>query len=192
MLPAAAFTETSGSYVNAEGVMQSFRGVTNPAGEARPAWKILRVLGNLLELDGFDYLSSEQVRDELRERCAGIEFDNAISDAAQVSLPAAGSTLMRAADVPIYATDALVRRAASLQKTRDALGPGVSLNPADAQRLELDEDSASVKVTQGDASVVMKLIIDEGVPAGSAWIPMAVAGSELLGDPFGEVIIEKV
>ena len=137
-------------------------------------------------------MSSEQVRDELRERCADIEFDNAISDAAQVNLPADGGALMRAADVPIYATDALVRRAGSLQKTRDAIGLSVSLNPADARRLELDEDAASVKVTQGDSSVVMKLVVDDGVPAGSAWIPMAVAGSELLGDPFGEVIVEKV
>ena len=66
MLPAAAFTETSGTFVNAEGAMQSFKGANPPPGEARPGWKILRVLGNLLNLDGFDYLSSEQVRDELR------------------------------------------------------------------------------------------------------------------------------
>ncbi|UCB55306.1 MAG: molybdopterin-dependent oxidoreductase, partial [Thiotrichales bacterium] len=192
MLPAAAFTETSGTFVNAEGVMQSFKGANNPAGEARPAWKILRVLGNLLKLDGFDYIASDQVRDELRSGCEGIELDNSIDDATLVNLPAKNDALMRAADVPIYATDALVRRAASLQKTRDAVGLAVSLNPADAQRLGLDEDITSVNVKQGDAGAVLKLNIDEGVPAGTAWIPMAVSGSELLGDPFGEVLIEKV
>ena len=191
MLPAAAFTETSGNYVNAEGVMQSFKGANNPAGEARPGWKILRVLGNLLKLDGFDYLSSDQVRDELRNGCENIELDNSISDVPQVTLPATAASLMRAADVPIYAVDALVRRAPSLQKTHDAVALAVSINPADAKRLDLDDELASVRVKQEESSAILKLIIDEGVPAGSAWIPMAVKGSELLGDPFGEVVIEK-
>jgi len=191
MLPAAAFTETSGNYVNAEGLMQSFKGANNPAGEARPGWKILRVLGNLLKLDGFDYLSSDQVRDELRNGCKNIELDNSISDVPQVTPPATAASLMRAADVPIYAVDALVRRAPSLQKTHDAVALAVSINPADAKRLDLDDELTSVRVKQGESSAILKLIIDEGVPAGSAWIPMAVKGSELLGDPFGEVVIEK-
>ncbi|NNL07253.1 MAG: NADH-quinone oxidoreductase subunit G, partial [Gammaproteobacteria bacterium] len=106
MLPAAAFTETSGTTVNAEGVMQSFKGANKAAAEARPGWKILRVLGNLLKLDGFDYVSSDQVRDELRSRCEDIELDNTVNDAPTVKLPKVGSGLMRAADVPIYAVDA--------------------------------------------------------------------------------------
>lgn len=191
MLPAAAFTETSGTCVNAEGLMQSFKGANNPAGEARPGWKILRVLGNLLKLEGFDYVSSDQVRDELRGRCESLELDNSISGIAQVTLPATGGSFMRAADVPIYAADALVRRASSLQKTHDAIALAVSMNPADAARLDLDDEITSVSVKQGEGSAILRLIIDEKVPAGSAWIPMAVKGSELLGDPFGEVVIEK-
>ncbi len=191
MLPAAAFTESSGTYVNAEGIMQSFKGANNPAGESRPGWKILRVLGNLLKLDGFDYVSSDQVRDELRGSCENIELDNSIHGVPRVTLSASGGSIMRAADVPIYATDALVRRAPSLQKTHDAVALTVSINPADAARLGLDNEITSVRVKQGDASAILKLIIDESVPAGSAWIPMAVKGSELLGDPFGEVVIEK-
>ena len=192
MLPAAAFTETSGTYVNVEGVMQSFKGANSPAGEARPAWKILRVLGNLLKLDGFDYLSSEQVRDELRSSCENIELDNGITSAPQVTLSATGDRLMRAADVPVYAADALVRRASSLQKTHDAVDLAVSINPADAARLELDDEITSVSVKQGEGVAILKVIIDDSVPAGSVWIPMAVKGSELLGDPFGEVVVEKV
>jgi NADH-quinone oxidoreductase subunit G len=192
MLPAAAFTETSGTFVNAEGIMQSFKGANNPAGEARPGWKILRVLGNLLKLDGFDYLSSDQVRDELRGICESIELDNSLTAAPLVALPAAGDSLMRAADVPIYATDALVRRASSLQNTHDAVALAVSMHPADAKRLGLDDETASVNVKQGECSAILRLIIDEGVPAGSVWIPMAVKGSEQLGDPFGKVVIEKV
>ena len=62
LLPTAPFTETSGTFVNAEGRAQSFVGVVKPLGETRPGWKILRVLGNLLALDGFEYESSEQVK----------------------------------------------------------------------------------------------------------------------------------
>lgn len=68
LLPVAPFTETSGSYVNAEGRLQSFAGVCRPLGETRPGWKVLRVLGNTLALAGFDYESSEQVRDRLSLR----------------------------------------------------------------------------------------------------------------------------
>ena len=192
MLPAAAFTETSGTLVNAEGIMQSFKGANNPAGETRPGWKILRVLGNLLKLEGFDYISSDQVRDELRNVCESIELDNSVSGVPQVTLSTSGGSLMRAADVPIYAVDTLVRRASSLQKTHDGVALTVSMNSVDAKRLELDDDITSVSVKQGEGSAILKLIIDDSVPAGSAWIPMAVKGSELLGDPFGEVLVEKV
>ena len=192
MLPAAAFAETSGTYANVEGRWQSFKGANNPLGEARPAWKILRVLGNLLKLDGFEHMSSEDVRDELRSKCEAIELDNTVIDAPAVSLANADDTLKRAADVPIYAVDALVRHAPSLQQTQDAVDLAVSINPADANRLELDEDATSVNVKQGDASAILKLIIDDSVPQGSVWIPMAVKGSELLGNPFGDVVIEKV
>jgi NADH-quinone oxidoreductase subunit G len=193
ILPAAAFSETSGTFVNAEGVMQSFNGANQPPGDARPGWKILRVLANLLQLDGFDYVSSEQVRDELRSVCEQLELDNTISDAPVVSVPASNGALMRAGEVPIYATDALVRRAASLQQTHDVVDFAVTLNPADAQRLGLDdEEVTSVAIKQGETSATLRLIVDESVPVGSAWIPLAVNGSERLGDPFGEVLIEKV
>jgi NADH-quinone oxidoreductase subunit G len=65
LLPIAPFTETSGTFVNAEGRAQSFNGTVKPAGDARPGWKVLRVLGNLLELENFDYETSEAIRDEL-------------------------------------------------------------------------------------------------------------------------------
>jgi NADH-quinone oxidoreductase subunit G len=190
LLPAAAFTETSGSYVNAEGLMQSFGGANAPTGEARPAWKILRVLANLLELPGFDYMSSEQVRDEMRGLCETIDLDNTVSGAIEIGIAEASSGLHRASDVPIYAGDMLVRRAAALQQTADAVALSVSINPADASALELiDIDSVIVK--QGEASAQLPLIVDAAVPAGCAWIPLGVRGSERLGGPFGEVTLER-
>jgi NADH-quinone oxidoreductase subunit G len=114
MLPAAAFGETSGSYVNLEGRWQSFAGAARPLGQARPAWKILRVLGNTLGAAGFDFQSSEDVRNELHaivERAPKAAVDGAHRPA---GLPV-GGTLSEPA---IYRSDALVRRAASLQRTR--------------------------------------------------------------------------
>jgi len=190
LLPAAAFTETAGSYVNAEGLMQSFGGAVAPKGQARPAWKILRVLANLLDLPGFDYLSSEQVRDELRGLCEHIDLDNSLAGDAVIDSAEAAGGLHRAADVPIYAGDMLVRRAAALQQTDDAVGLGVGINPADLGALALDGID-SVIVKQGEASAQLPLIVDAAVPAGCAWIPLGLRGSELLGDPFGEVTLEK-
>ncbi len=66
MLPIGTFAETSGTYVNLEGTWQSFPGAVAPQGEARPGWKVLRVLGNMLHVPGFDYVSSEDVLKELR------------------------------------------------------------------------------------------------------------------------------
>jgi len=112
LLPMGTFAETSGTFVNLEGRWQSFSGCIRPLGEARPGWKVLRVLGNLLGLEGFDYDASDQVRDELR----GL--------APQAPVPAAARELSGAADgavidLPPYAVDAIVRRAPALQQTRD-------------------------------------------------------------------------
>ena len=65
LLPIAPFTETSGTFINTEGRVQSFNGVVAPLADTRPAWKVLRVLGNMLELDGFDYDTPEQVRADI-------------------------------------------------------------------------------------------------------------------------------
>ena len=118
MLPIGTFAETSGTFVNAEGRWQSFGGIANPVGEARPGWKVLRVLGNLLEAGGFDYETSEEVRDELHEALGEVSFDNAYAGKAALAKPnGAGEA---AADVPMYAVDGLVRRAHALQQTPEA------------------------------------------------------------------------
>ncbi len=116
ILPSAVFAETSGTWVNVEGRWQSVAGVTKPAGSARPAWKILRVLGNLLGLTGFDYASSEDVRDELRRELEA-------SKAGVTSGPGFAPGRLAAMDVTretaIYAVDAIVRRSGPLQATAD-------------------------------------------------------------------------
>ena len=124
LLPIGTFAETSGTYVNLEGIWQSQTGAAQPVGECRPGWKVLRVLGNLLDLGGFDYASSEAVRDELRGLCA-----DDIAPPAHVYAgthrvaqgPGAGTAAV--VNLGIYQTDALVRRAPSLQKTRAGRTP---------------------------------------------------------------------
>lgn len=112
LLPAATFAETAGTFVNIEGRWQSFKGAVKPAQDTRPAWKILRVMGNTMNLPAFDYLSAEEVAAEVKLETQGLKVEKAsgLPDQLLVStvneLPAA---------VHMYRTDALVRRAKALQ-----------------------------------------------------------------------------
>jgi NADH-quinone oxidoreductase subunit G len=125
VLPIGTFAESAGTYVNLEGCWQSWAGAIAPLGEARPGWKVLRVLGNLLGLNGFDYVSSEEVRDAAAaacKRCIEAPFASAGSEAAAVAgtAPVAASTSVvdgAWASVPIYRIDALVRRSTALART---------------------------------------------------------------------------
>jgi len=117
LLPIGTFAETSGTYVNLEGQWQSFAGAAQPVGEARPGWKLLRVLGNLLGLNGFAEQSSEEVRDALRLL---VEKTAAPVIAGSTPVVAASATGATVADVPLYQGDSIVRRATSLQRTREA------------------------------------------------------------------------
>ena len=119
LLPIGTFAETSGTYVNVAGTWQSFAGVANPVGESRPAWKVLRVLGNLVDAPDFDYVSSEQVRDELREALGEIKPDNSLGTT-PVAKPNGADAPEEDIDVPLYSVDALVRRANALQRTPEA------------------------------------------------------------------------
>jgi NADH-quinone oxidoreductase subunit G len=191
LLPAASFMETSGTYVNAEGFWQGFNAVLEAKGGARPAWKILRVLGNLTGLDGFDYISSEDVKKEVRSVCEAIELSNAIEAPGSVEAGAPSAQMYRCCDVPMYATDAIVRRSDSLQKTLDGQRLCVRLNTAEANRLGVAAASA-VTVKQGEDFATLSLVIDDTIPDACAWIPSAVEGNEILGAAFQEVSVEGV
>ncbi len=125
LLPAGTFAETSGTYVNLEGLWQSQAGAAQPVGEARPGWKVLRVLGNLLDLEKFDYLSSEQIRAELVAQC-GASTAYAAPSYSGTHHVAPGAAAGKVTDLPMYQIDALVRRAASLQETLEGRTSAVS------------------------------------------------------------------
>lgn len=191
LLPTALFVESSGSYVNAAGTLQSFTGAITPAGATRPAWKVLRVLGNLLEVPGFDYVSSEEVLAEIKTAIADVVPDNRTTDSAMFEPQAVAAGLQRIGDVPIYALDPLVRHAASLQQTHDAIPAGIYLNSDEAGRLDLSPGEVAVAVQDGNRAQ-LPVFIDPNVPDGCVRIPAALAGTEMLGAQFGEVTLEKV
>jgi NADH-quinone oxidoreductase subunit G len=120
LLPIGTFAESAGTYVNCEGSWQSFNGIANPVGEARPGWKVLRVLGNLLDADNFDYQTSEEVRDELAESLGDIQPDNQYAGKKSISKVNGADDPAARIDIPIYDTDAIVRRAIALQLTPEA------------------------------------------------------------------------
>ena len=192
MLPVSPFTETSGTFVNTEGRVQSFNGVTKPRGDARPAWKLLRVLGNVLNLDGFSYATSEEVRDEVLGK--GVEFAAGLSNeltGVSVSAPAATANgLQRIADVPINFADPMARRSPALQQTADAVAPTARMNEETLAQLGL-ADKAQVRVRQGSGEAVLAAKLDNGVPAGCVRVAAAHSSTVALGDMFGSISVER-
>ncbi|WP_456445610.1 molybdopterin-dependent oxidoreductase, partial [Thiolapillus sp.] len=190
VLPIAAFLETAGSLVNIQGDIQSFNGTARPVGEARPAWKVLRVLGNLADIEGFDYESVTDVLDEVMKVLTDVHPDNQMPQADAPEARLADSDLQRIGGTPLYHTDMLVRRAQALQHTPDAWKACLLVNPELAQALGL-EDGDSVVLRQDAGELTLPLGVDERVPGNCVWMPTGVPGSELLGKGFGAVSLEK-
>jgi NADH-quinone oxidoreductase subunit G len=173
--------------------MQSFNGVVKPLGEARPAWKVLRVLGNLMSLPGFDYESTEAIREETcRPEAVAGRLDNRLDGITLKLDPHSASDpeLQRIADVPIYFGDPIVRRAASLQRTRDALPPRAWVGPALAQKLGV-QAGERVRVRQGEGEAIVEVGIDERLPAGCVRLAAAHRHTAALGPMFGPVSVER-
>jgi NADH-quinone oxidoreductase subunit G len=191
ILPVVPFSETSGTFVNCEGRMQSFNAVVKPLGEARPAWKVLRVLGNLMSLPGFDHESTEAVRDEAckADAVAG-RLDNRVNAIALKLEAAPQDGLERIADVPIYAGDPIVRRAGSLQRTRDALPPRAWLAPALAARLGV-KAGERVRARQGEGVALVEVAIDERLPEGCVRLAASHRHTAGLGPMFGAISLER-
>lgn len=193
LLPIAPFTETSGTYVNTEGRIQSFNGVVSPLGEARPAWKILRVLANLLALEKFDYETPEEIRAEIFPD--GIEINPYLNNAlrsADVEIKAIEEQgMQRIGEVPIYQADPVVRRAESLQATQDAVPPKAWMATDMLESLGIAAGSW-VSIKQGEESVQLEAACDEKLPANCVRIAGAHPTTTALGGLFGEIWVEKL
>jgi len=188
MLPIAPFTETSGTFVNAEGRVQSFKGVAAPYGDTRPAWKVLRVLGNLFELQGFDYETSESVRDTVMVGGLDGRLSNEIS--ARPGLAAHRDGLQRVADVPIYRSDALVRRSAPLQATSASQPPKARMSADTLAGLGLQAgDPLRIGGEQGQ--ILLMAQEDEAVASGCVRIAAAFPETLALGSGFSQLTVER-
>jgi len=190
ILPLSAFTETSGTFVNAEGFWQSFKGAVSPTGESRPGWKILRVLANLMNVDGFDYLSSEDVRNEVKEQCRELQLDNNCSVDAPFAQVSKTSGLQRVGDVPLYAADSLVRRSTPLQLTKDADQNHAAINAALAEKLNIAEGEL-VSITQAGHSELIEVRIDNAIADDCVWLPAAEELSVQMGNTYSSIELEK-
>ncbi|MFC3338231.1 NADH-quinone oxidoreductase subunit NuoG [Paracandidimonas soli] len=189
MLPIAPFTETSGTFVNAEGRVQSFKGTAAPMGEARPGWKVLRVLGNLFQLTGFDEESSETVRDTVLSGDIAARLSNGIKGA--VGLTPVQEGVERVTDVPIYRTDAIVRRAGPLQETPASLPPVVRASSALLAQLGV-QSGDMVRVRSAQGAVELPVQQDDTVAAGTARIAAGFAQTAPLGSAFGQLTLERI
>jgi len=189
LLPMAPYSETSGTFVNAAGTWQRFSANCAPLGETRPGWKVLRVLGNLLDINGYEYLSSEEVRAEVERDSRNMSNDNQVGWTCPEKL-ANSDELVRIADVSIYATDNIVRRAESLQKTIHTATETIAMNAATANKLNV-ADALRIVVGQDDDEVSGELELDERIPDNCVMVNSATDLSSGLGAPYQAVTVTK-
>lgn len=191
ILPITPFTETSGSFVNTEGRLQSFSAVAAAKGQARPGWKVLRVLANVLELSGFDQQDSEAVRTEVVGTAESIKARLVIRIPIVPPIQKDSVDMQRVADVPIYFSDPIVRRAVSLQRTKDAAVPKVRVCAITASECGVVEgDRVRIKQANGVAELVLQ--VDERVPPKCAWVSAGHAATATLGALSGPLSLERI
>jgi NADH-quinone oxidoreductase subunit G len=192
VLPIVPFTETAGTFVSTEGRVQSFGACVLPAGEARPAWKVLRVLGTLLGRAEMAFETIEEVR---RACLAGRDVAALLSNRLEAEDAPAGAPavagLQRVADVPIYWADPLVRRAPSLQKTRDARAPRAWMNAGLLKKLEISEGQ-QVRVAQGEGEARLTAALDDRLPDDCVRVAAAHPSTAALGPMFGAVQVAGI
>jgi NADH-quinone oxidoreductase subunit G len=193
LLPIAPFTETSGTFINTEGRVQSFNGVVAPLADTRPAWKVLRVLGNMLELDGFDYDTPEQVRADILPAGSNVSarLNNNLRDFVASDIEPARNGVQRIGEVPIYQADLIVRRAESLQRTRDAAAP-LAWMPGDLMDKLGIRAGDNVRLKQGEGEVQLPAARDDKLPANCVRVAGAHPVTAALGEMFGEIVVERL
>lgn len=187
ILPMAPYAETSGTYINVDNTWQTVKGALTPYGESRPAWKILRVLGNLLHCDGFDYLSTEDILSEIKNSVA-ITMEQEYKPYYPESLPMMNQSLVRVGEWPLYRSDAIVRNSKELQLCAAAEQACIRINPLTADRLKL-EDVATV--SQGDIEITLPLKRDERIAADVVWVANAMPETVDLGHSFAAITIKR-
>ena len=195
LLPIAPFTETSGTFMSMEGRVQSFQAVTKPLGECRPAWKVLRVLGNTLGLDGFDFDSSEQIKTAIfkGEKPSTVvwrNLNNNLKTLVEIQVNIKSDGLQRIGEVPQYESDGIVRRSPPLQKTKYNIKPMARMHSQQIEKLRLKAgDLVLVKQDKGQAVLIVH--VDNHVALGCVRVAAAHEDTIGLGDMMGDISVEK-
>ena len=193
VLPLAAVLETSGSFVNVEGLWQSFKGCVPAMGESRQGWKILSALGQVLAPGEFEYADSIAVKNELKALCSDVALSNLCGvESSAKGLPDNSNSIQKIGITPIYACDDMARLSAPLQATPLMQAQSaVLMNHQQAQDSKL-LDCDQVQVKQGKGTAVLPLRIDEGIPAGCVYVPSGIDAVKHLAAAYGKVSLEKV
>jgi NADH-quinone oxidoreductase subunit G len=187
ILPMALFAETSGTYINVDQTWQTVTGALAPYAEARPAWKILRVLANTLQCVDFEFTSTEDV-------LKALQAELTLGDAPKAECfypeawPAVQTGLVRVGEWPLYRTDAIVRHAQALQACAAADDVCVRLHPTTAARLDLSETAT---VSQGDIEITLPLKCDARVAPDVVWVPNAMPETVDLGHAFAPITVKR-
>ncbi len=187
ILPTAPFAETSGTYINVNKTWQTVKGALAPLGEARPGWKILRVLGNLLHCKDFEYTSTGEILAEINSIVA-MTSEQSYSPYYPESLPVIKQDLVRVGEWPLYRVDAIVRNARELQLCASSESACIRIHPSTADRLNL-EDIATV--SQGDIEITLPLKRDERIAADVVWVANAMPETVDLGHSFAAITIKR-
>ena len=191
ILPMVPFAETSGTFINGMGDWQRFCGALKPLGEARPGWKILRVLGTLLKLEHFEYQSSEEVLEAVKAVCDAQDIARLTDRPLPIYvLPESHAHLTKVTQVPLYRSDALVRHAPALQKMVDKKHSCVRFNARTLEALRVEEGDV-VDITEGAASYALPVMMDNALPDNTAGFSAAMMHAALQQDFFGPITIKK-
>ena len=192
ILPITPYTETVGSYVNVAGQVQTIQPSVRPLADARPAWKVLRALGSLLNLNGFLYNLPEEVYADAFAKPVQDQLNNRFTATPEIQQRVQiAASLERLADQAIYSSDAIVRRAPALQRTRDAkdatmVGVGETL----WAQLGLNEGDR-VALSQNGKTIEASVLLQPGLVDGVVRIATATELSGHLTSMFGEVSLSK-
>lgn len=186
ILPMAPYAETSGTYINVDQTWQTVKGALMPHGEARPAWKILRVLANILHCKGFDFTSSDEVLQEIKAQ-ADMMVNKKYAPFYPAFLPINTEALVRVGEWPLYRSDSIVRHAAALQQCAAAEPACIRLHPSTAKALGLDDMAT---VSQGDIEITLPLKRDERVAPDVVWVANAMPETVDLGHAFAAITIK--
>lgn len=186
ILPIAPFAETSGTWVNVDNTWQTVKGALKPYAEARPAWKILRVLANLFQCKGFDYVSTEEILAELKSVLT-MSAESKYQPWYPETLPVINQSLTRLGEWPLYRNDALVRQADALQRCAAADSACIRVHPATAKRLKLNDQAT---VSQGDIEITLPLKRDERMVVDVVWVANAMPETVDLGHSFAAITIK--